>query len=158
MTRPRTAARLRLAGLVASVALLAVAAPASAEQTITFKVPANVQNLHPEVAKISVGCRLTPTNAYGRTDLPVSNRAFHGVVDVEVKVDDGQSVVAKGYKCELYLFPSGGTGFKPQQTPGGPPQGQAKTGTPFVPVVEGLLPAAGGFRAVPAPRSRRRCP
>lgn len=124
-----------------SLCLLAAANAALADQVVTLQVPVQVQNLHPEIAKISVGCFITPTSAYGRTDLPVVNRAFNGTVQVKVTVNDGNAAVAKGYRCELFLFPQNGTGYKPSQNPSATPQAMAQTGAPFTQTVEGLLPA-----------------
>lgn len=130
--------------------LLAFAASASAEQEITFRVPVNLQNLHPEIANVSVQCRVTPTNAHGRMDLPVVNRAFNRTVEVRVKVTDGQSAVAEGYRCELHLFSAAGEGVAPSQDPSASAYAKAKLGTPFVQFVEGPLPKPGSVRSSPA--------
>jgi hypothetical protein len=122
--------------------LVLLAGPAFADQTVTLQVPVNVQNLHPDIGSISVQCFITPTSSFGRTDLPVSNHAFHGTVNVQIKVKDSNAIAAKGYQCKLLLFPTEGAGLTPSQGTAAPQQAQAKPGTPFVPMVEGSLPAA----------------
>ncbi|CAG1005106.1 hypothetical protein BURK1_03172 [Burkholderiales bacterium] len=138
---------------VVALLLAGFAGPALGDQVVTLRVPVHLQNLHPEVAKLSVGCYITPAGAFSRTDLPVVNRAFDGTVDVKVAVTDAQSLSATGYKCSLYLFPAAGPGWTPTQAPGAYPPTQAKAGTPFKIVAEGPLPPAGGSAAVPSPIS-----
>jgi hypothetical protein len=130
---------------ISTLLLVALAMPAAADEIVTLKVPVNLQNLHPEIASISVGCTIVPTSAYGRTDLPVSNRSFSGTVNVKVTVTDGQTASANGYRCQLALMPAGGSGWFPQQGTSGPPQAQAKPGTPFVTKVEGSFGPMKGF-------------
>lgn len=123
--------------------LLGAAMPALADQVVTLRVPVALQNLHPQVAKLSVGCYLTPVGAFARTDLPVANRAFNGTVEIKVKVTDGESLSATGYKCSLFLFPASGSGQAPtQDLTAATPMYHAKPGTPFKREVEGPLPAA----------------
>lgn len=134
--------------------LLAAATPVRADQVITLRVPVTLQNLHPEVAKLSIGCYITPTGAYDRTDLPVVNRAFSGTAEVKVKITDAESLSATGYKCALYLFPATGSGSTPtQDLTAGTPLIHAKAGTAFKVAIEGALPPAGataGQKAAPS--------
>jgi hypothetical protein len=124
---------------------------AHADQVVTLRVPVTLQNLHPEVAKLGVGCYITPAGAYDRTDVPVVNRAFNGVVEVKVAVTDAQSLSATGYKCALVLHPASGPGWWPLQASSAPPQAQAKAGTPFKVAVEGPLPPVGSGASVVSP-------
>jgi hypothetical protein len=127
--------------LVAAVAALGalglVAAPAArAEQDLTFQVPVKVQNLHPDVKSISVGCKVLPAGVFGRADVPVVGNAYNKTVSVKLKMADSQWAEAKTYHCALYLMPASGNGWTPTQGPG-VAEAQAKAGTPFVPAVEG---------------------
>jgi hypothetical protein len=127
-----------------SVCLLCcLAAPVMASQDITINVPVHAQNLHPEITSISVGCHVG--SAYGRKDLPVFNRAYNGTVSVKVSVTDGESASVNSYQCQLALMTTGGPGYYPQQNGVGPPQGQAKPGTPFVVKIQGPIGATKGF-------------
>ncbi len=129
---------------IVAVLLAVFAGPALADQIVTLRVPVHLQNLHPEVAKLSVGCYITPVGAFARADVPVVNRAFDDTVNVKVPVTDAQSLSATGYKCSLFLLPAAGSGWTPTQTPGAYPPTQAKAGTPFKIVAEGPLVPAGG--------------
>jgi len=104
--------RRTLAGIAAlGAGLLLAAAPArAADQEITFQVPVKVEKLHPEVTAISIGCRVTPVGSFGRADVNIANGAYTGTVAVKVKVTQGESATAQGYRCELFLYPPQGSG------------------------------------------------
>lgn len=135
--------RRTLVGIAAlGAGLLLAAAPArAADQEVTFQVPVKVEKLHPEVTRVAVACRVTPTNAYGTAEVNIANGAYTGTVAVKVKVTQGESATAQGYRCELFLYPPQGSGWKAGSAV---PQGQAKAGTEFVPAVEGTLPVVRG--------------
>lgn len=132
-----------VARLVVVVFLAATAAPVPAMQTVTLRVPVNLQNLHPEVTKFSIACTITPTDAIARTDVPVVNRAFSGTVEVKVNVQDAQSLSAKGYQCRLFVIGGDGLLAPATQESGGQPLQKGKPGTSFNVAVEGPLPPAG---------------
>ena len=128
---------------ISAVLLSGCASAALAGQVVTLRVPVTLHGLHPEIAKLVVGCYITPAGAYNRTEVPVVQRAFNGTVEVKVEVTDAQSQSATGDKCKLALHPVAGAGWTPAQGSNAPPQAQAKPGSWFKVHVEGPLPPAG---------------
>jgi hypothetical protein len=130
--------------LYASIVIAAMLTPpaALAEQTITFKVPVQLSNLHSDVKKFSVQCHLRNKNspaasaAFDRTDLEV-NKNFSGTVSVNMKVPDSVATEVNAWDCTVLLFHAGG-GCAP--APDSPIAAcKTKAGAPSVTKVQGTL-------------------
>ncbi|MBV6475295.1 MAG: hypothetical protein KJZ92_02885 [Rhodocyclaceae bacterium] len=130
--------------LYASILVAAMLTPpaALAEQTITFKVPVQLSNLHSDVKKFSVSCTLRnkanplATYAFDRTDLEV-NKNFSGTVSVNMKVPDSVATEVNAWDCTVLLFHAGG-GCAP--APDSPIAAcKTKAGAPSVTKVQGTL-------------------
>jgi len=117
---------------------------ASADQTITFKVPVKLNNLYADVKSFSASCRVTTAAnpiilwAFGRTDINVS-KSYDGIVDVPVKVPDSAASEVNYWVCEISLFSTGaGNGCTPK-VDASTSACKAKAGTQLVTKVEGPL-------------------
>lgn len=123
---------------------------ASADQTITFKVPVKLNNLYADVKSFSASCRVTTAAnpavqwAQGRTDINVSKN-YDGIVDVPVKVLDSAASEVNYWVCEIYLFSTGaGNGCTPK-VDASTNACKAKAGTQLVTRVEGPLSQTPSF-------------
>lgn len=132
-----------LAGWTAlAVLILATAASVpAADQVVTFQVPVKLQNLHPDITKPTIECVLLGKDGgivtTARKVVPIVGGNYSGPpVSVPVTATQGQAEVAAGWRCQLWLFPTVGSGYEPKQGSGLPLQ-QAKPGTPLVYKVEG---------------------
>lgn len=130
-----------------SLAAVMAAAPALAEQSVTFTVPVSVSNLYSGVHDVSISCEITPGAsdptdlAFNRVDMPPRNRGYHGTVRMVVKVPDEHLSQARWWICEVDLFYTGGTmGCMPSYTSTNPAC-KAKPGTRLVTRASGPLRA-----------------
>ena len=126
------------------IALLVVAAMGSAQaadQTVVFQVPVNLQNLHPDVKKASVHCKImdsTSTNLKENyVELSIPARSYVGTVSVPVTLTQFQADKAEEWWCFLALIHEG-LALYPEQG-SGPAVAQAKPGTPFVKQIHGKI-------------------
>lgn len=138
------------------------AAPAFAmppNHTVKLVVPVDISKM-PYVNALTVGCRLNypegtvPTpQTYNRADLDFSGGEFHQNVEVVLTAPEGPAPI--GYRCDLYVTPTDGTGgfspVDPAQHPDAPAEHKAAEGT--VPVSE--ISGTFGPLQIQAPQQQR---
>jgi hypothetical protein len=130
--------------LVTIVALNALWTPSArgADTKVTFSVPVQLQNLHPD-AKPEVHCKIVNATflgvvSYQRQPVPLSGTGFQGQVKVDVPLTQSQAEQAAGWACELWIYPKqGGPGGQPTQGAATNPIYQAQPGTSLVTKVQG---------------------
>jgi hypothetical protein len=133
--------------LSACVILRGTLSAQSAPPTITFNVPLQLHELHPDIKTIGVNA-----HAY---DNPGANHAcatgnavltcppdgnVNQTVTVVAEQIEGQDITkATSYSVTLQLFSANGSQYDPKQSSDGPIQGRAKEGTAFTDIVRGAV-------------------